>query len=295
MRRRVLVVAVLMLPFVGCTAGPVADGHSWTTSVAEQFPTIVEEHHTMPVAGLTRTWLLQRPLDQRVGERLPVVIVLHGHLATAETMAGHFEDRVASRRFIAVYPQGWGETWNIGSCCWPAVDAAIDDAGFFDEILDHLVTRRDVDADRISISGGSLGGTLVFAYACDRADRLAGLVSIAGTRLNPCLPNAPIPTMQVHSLVDDSLSYYGGPTLTGWLMGLDFPAVVPSLEAWAAANGECPAGPDTSQEPVMPIATATVWDCGGTVTRLETLSEGGHAWPIVGDYVVVDQLLEFLL
>jgi polyhydroxybutyrate depolymerase len=294
--KKPLLIAVLTLTLVGCGVDPPSQGgHTWTNTLNWAYPGIAEQHHVMPVDGENRTWILQRPIDHLPGEQLPVIVILHGHRATAETMAGHFEDRVATRRFIGVYPQGWGETWNTGECCWPALDSFINDFAFFDDILDYLETRPDVDADQISISGGSLGGMMAFEYACSRADRLSGLVSIAGTRIEPCRPNAPIPTMQIHSLTDDSFAYDGGETITEWLMGIKFPAVVPSLQEWAEANGDCPEGPTISQEEVMPIAMATLWDCGGTITRLDTLSWGGHAWPVVGDYIVVDHLIDFLI
>ena len=290
-------IAALTFTVVGaCTTSPPTGGpagHTWQTSMGS----VVEERHAMAVGSAERTFLLQRPLEHVPGERLPVVIVLHGHGNGARTIASQVdsENNVAERRFIAVFPQGYGNTWNIVQCCDPAAAAFMDDFGFFDALVDYLAGRPDTDAERISLAGGSLGGITAFQYACRASDRLAGVASASGTHVTSCLPESPVPTMQIHSLTDEAIAYDGSPTWTEVLLGLDFPAVVPTMQTWAEANGECTDPPTRSEIETSDISTATLWDCGGTVTWLETLSWGGHAWPAIGDYFVADHVLDFLL
>lgn len=290
-----MLAVLLFLVCSACTTPPAGDpsAHTWHTEATS----IVEERHSMGVGSSLREFILHRPLEVHSGERLPVVIVLHGNGNGARTIAGQVQSEfnVDARRFIAVFPQGHGNAWNLGVCCTPANTAYIDDFLFFDKLTAYLATRPDVAGDQISIAGGSLGGITAYQYACIRADRLAGLVSASGTHITSCLPNAPVPTMQIHSLTDNSIAYDGGFTSTELLLGLDFPAVVPTVETWAAANGHCPDGPTQTEHVVNDLATATVWDCGGTTTWLETLDHGEHAMPIIGDYVVADAVFDFLL
>ena len=59
------------------------------------------------------------PPDAQEGEQFPVVFVLHGH-STSPGQAmqwGGWGQAVVERRFIAVIPEGVGQSWNAGGCC----------------------------------------------------------------------------------------------------------------------------------------------------------------------------------
>jgi polyhydroxybutyrate depolymerase len=250
----------------------------------------------MPVGGVTRTWLLQKPLDAQPDEELPVAIVIHGAGTDAQGVRDFVgEELVGEKRFIAVYPEGKDYTWNLeNGCCWPAAQNNVDDMRFLSALISNLVTRADVDPDRISMSGVSLGGMVAYKYACEDGDRLSAIASVAGTHVTTCGPNEPVPTMQIHSLADEVVAYNGGYTPAESLMGMNFPPVIPMMKAWALA-GDCPGGLVESEYPLLEHATATEWDCNGIITRLDTLTWGGHAWPGVGSYRVSDRMLDFLL
>ena len=50
--------------------------------------------------------------------------------------------------FIAVYPQGYGNTWNSGPrCCSPANRDGIDDVGFLTAVIDEVAARLGRDED----------------------------------------------------------------------------------------------------------------------------------------------------
>jgi polyhydroxybutyrate depolymerase len=138
--------------------------------------------------------------------------------------------------FITVFPQGYGNSWNLGSCCPPASSARVDDIAFLDAPTGYLAGRPDVDPDRVSLAGASLGGMMSYRYACGRSERLSGLVSVAGTHLGGCGPSSSLPTLQIHSIADEVVAYDGHPTATEVALGLNFPPVVPTLGAHVGSD-----------------------------------------------------------
>ena len=292
-----VLVATALLIAIGfsCTApSPVVlDTHTWTT----RSTTVSEEFHTLPVSGAARQFLLHEPLGIAEGERLPVVIFLHGLGVSSGEIANWMDSRanVVERHIITVFPQGYGNSWNLGSCCPPTSSAGVDDIAFLDALTGYLAGRPDVDPNGMSLGGASLGGMMSYRYACGHSARLSGLVSVAGTHLGTCGPSSSLPTLQIHSIADEVVAYDGHPTATEVALGLNFPPVVPTLAAWASSCGTCPDGPTSSQHVLSDLVTVTLWDCGGTTTRLETLAWGGHTSAVIGDYVVADQVFGFLV
>lgn len=78
-------------------------------------------------------------------------------------------------------------------------------------------TRRyPVDPKRIYVAGISNGGYMAYRYACDRAERVAAIVSQAGVMwsdIAKCRPKGQVAVLQVHGTADDFIPYNGGKVL----------------------------------------------------------------------------------
>ncbi|MEL6376974.1 MAG: alpha/beta fold hydrolase, partial [Pseudomonadota bacterium] len=107
----------------------------------------------------------------------PVVIVLHGFLASSKSMrraAGY--DRVAEQNeFVVVYPNGRFRGWNDARA--PA--NRFDDVGYLSALVRSLIDEGIAQKDRVFMAGHSNGGGMAMRMACDRPGLIAGIAVIA--------------------------------------------------------------------------------------------------------------------
>ena len=287
------------------------DGGTSTTSTGSTTPTTATtSEQTVPrstaapivdiVSRNVQMGLLQRqyttvaPLDMRADERLPVVVALHGLGQDRNTLlnAADWRGAVASDRFIAVFPQGVANSWNMGACCPPASLLGIDDLGFLDRVVSELTARPDVDPARLYITGFSNGGIMAYSEVCARPGVWAALAPVSGSNLSGCSPSEPISLLHQHGDPDPVVPFDGQPALGQLLTSADLPSVPQSVAAWAAADG-CPTPPRVDTE--ASSVERTIWAPCAAATRVELVSLPGigHAWPALGEYDGLQRMLEF--
>jgi polyhydroxybutyrate depolymerase len=100
--------------------------------------------------------------------------------------------------------------------------------------------------------------------ACDRASRIAGIVSLAGAQwkdVTRCVPDARVPVLQVHGDMDLVINY-GGNSF--------YPGAVETVTDWARLDG-CDAG--------TLVSAAAAVDLVGTLAGAETKREGFAGCP----------------
>ncbi|MDJ0783336.1 MAG: PHB depolymerase family esterase [Desulfosarcinaceae bacterium] len=251
-------------------------------------------------AGYQRSYRLHVPPGYRDGNRLPLVVVIHGAFDTAkgiERISGF--SRLADREnFIVLYPEGIGifgllQHWNAGHCCGKAAADQIDDVGYLAAAIEEVIARLSVDRRRIYMVGFSNGGMLTHRFAAERTDLLAAAVPMAaspGGRAGAHVPEwfvptprNPLPMLIIHGLADDDVPFSGGHSLHRGGERTYAP-VVDALAFWKAAN-RCIDPPAESRRFDGRVRTQR-WDaCSeGAVTALTTIAEWGHVWP--GPYFI---------
>ena len=248
---------------------------------------------TLQVGGAARTAMVIAPAEVGPSERLGSVVVLHGLGVNAMAMSRTADWRaaVAEDRFIAVFPQGVNDSWNMGPCCPPANLLRVADTAFMDDLLATLTAREDVDADRMYLTGFSNGALFSYAYACDHPEAFAAIAPMAGTNVSGCRPERPVSLLHQHGDADLVVPYQGGIALGSVLSAAPFPPVQDSVAAWAAADG-------CSTAPVVTTGADVVrrsWtDCAaGTRVELVTVPGKGHVWPTNGEFDPLDEMLRF--
>ena len=208
-------------------------------------------------------------------ERVPVVVDLHGY---SETVALH-EQRTGwqalgeAEGFLTVVPQAPGEVsaWDLP-----------DDVATVAELIDRAVAEDCADADRVYVTGHSMGGFLTTHVACALADRVAAVAPVGGTvAVDPCTPERPVPAMIVHGTADQTVPLTGGlsPQAAEVLgMPADGPSIPDLAAAWAVRNG-CGARVTESPTPGSAVIVRR-WPCPeGADVELHLVPGGGHAWP----------------
>lgn len=281
MKRAILpvVVGALLLGTSGCasSSGPEADSSS--QGVAEEVATSTTTLLATPLPvgfdsittpdGRVRTY---RVVDTSNGDPAPLLFVLHGFGGTAEQMAGYtgveqaLED-VYDLGAIVVYPNGTGseeglpQSWNAGNCCPFAIYEPVDDVAFFDQLITELISRFDVDTQRIWVMGHSNGGMMAYRLACELSTRVTAIGVAAGAlMIESCSPSRPTSAFHVHGELDMVVPLNGGVTA-----GLEFPSATQSFERFAIANA-------------CTISGGTATCSAGNTVQLVTDASWPHDW-----------------
>ena len=111
---------------------------------------------------LERCWNVLVPSTVNLSEKVPMVIDLHGNTLTMEDQRAlsEFDEIAEDNGAIAVWPQGFENSWNAGYCCSAAGELGLNDTGLIMEIVGRVVTNHSVDESRVYLTGWSNGCAL---------------------------------------------------------------------------------------------------------------------------------------
>ncbi len=211
--------------------------------------------------------------------------------ALAISNAADWRGAVAQDGFIAVFPQGVSDSWNMGPCCPPANLLGVADRAFLGDLVSELAARPDVDAERVYLTGFSNGALMVYALACELPGSFAAVAPMAGTNLTGCAPEEPFSLLHQHSDPDLVVPYSGGLAVGSLLSSAPFPSVPDSVAAWAAADGCAPSPQVDGSDGVERFDWSPCSD--GTRVELVRIPGVGHEWPRTDSYDGLDELLRF--
>jgi polyhydroxybutyrate depolymerase len=162
----------------------------------------------------------------------PLLLAYHGWGGDPEQLER--TTRIAStalaRGYVVVRPLGVGKSFNAGTCCGDASDAAIDDVGFARALVASISSETCIDRRRVFVTGFSNGGFLAHRLACESADVFAAVASVAGTfGIDACAPSRPVSVLQIHGKIDHIVKF-GGDEKNKWS------SVATVIDAWVRAN-----------------------------------------------------------
>ncbi len=239
-----------------------------------------------PLAVDDRMALLHVPDDLPPGPAA-VVMALHGYTSDAAEVVGYFRlrDLADERGFVVVAPQGTTDAdgerfWNASQACCDFDATGVDDSAHLSRVLDVVATILPVDPARVFVVGHSNGAFMAHRLACEHADQVAAIVSLAGAldAEAACGPSRPVSVLQVHGVADDSILYEGGA-----INGRRYTSARETAARWGLANG-C-ASDGLVGDPVDGAAdvsgadlTPTTWDAcrEGAAVALWTVEGGAH-------------------
>lgn len=269
-----------------------------TTSVAS----------TDPAPTTTTPSFDDRPFDVIVPDTYdpataaPLVILLHGYGAFGSLQEIYFDLRsqVEARGFLYVHPDASSN--RLGIAGWNATDACcndsdVDDSAYITHIIDEVSVSYNVDPKRVYLVGHSNGGFMSYRMACDHADRIAAIVSLAGaTYLDAarCAPSEPVNVLQIHGTDDGTIDYDGGTTPLS-----SYPAAQTTVATWSSYNG-CASATESLGAIDLNMALAGnettmqgFVDCptDGAV-ELWTMVDGSHIPPLTSNFAadIIDWL-----
>jgi polyhydroxybutyrate depolymerase len=306
--RRAGGIALLLLAACSSAAEPSATS-STTTSVTTT-ASGTGGSGGAPVIGGDRPVDVAGPTDVAPGEKLPLVILLHGY-----GVSGLLEDLymglgtlAVPRRFFFLHPTGTVDSsgsyfWNATDACCNFGGSTVDDSAYIEGLIDQMTALYPVDPKRVYLVGHSNGGFMSYRMACDHADKIAAIASLAGAMwmdTSKCQPSEPVHVLQIHGTADAEVLYDGDVAGPG-PSELPYPGAETTVEDWVALD-HCDATPDTSAAPLdldekLAGAETTVkrWAAGckaGGSAELWTMADGVHI-PTIGTgfrHAVIDYL-----
>ena len=221
----------------------------------------------------------------------PLIVLLHGYQNNGDEINAYFQfsPYVDSYNFILATPTGRRNFTQPGILerhqrLLRPVQQQPRRLRLSSALVGEIRAQYNIDPRRIHFAGHSNGGFMSYRMACDHADIVASIASLAGaTWANPnnCNPSEPVSILQIHGTSDAVIAYNGGNVILGGFQ----PGAVFTAESWAAYNicdltsspGPAQldlttniAGPDTNPEEYI-----TNCDVGGSA-RLWTIPGGPH-------------------
>ncbi|MDO9316553.1 MAG: PHB depolymerase family esterase [Burkholderiaceae bacterium] len=132
-----------------------------------------------------RRFRLYRPPDVKFGERLPLMVMLHGCGQTADSFAASTRmNRIASReRFLVLYPEQ--DRLANAQGCWNWFDTtklrrAQGEAALILKAIDQVCLLHPVDRGRVALVGLSAGASMASLLATLHPERFKAVVMHSG-------------------------------------------------------------------------------------------------------------------
>jgi polyhydroxybutyrate depolymerase len=246
--------------------------------------------HKLVSDGRERCYLLYVPPSLDLTRPVPVVVSLHGFASNARTqeLLAKWNGIADKEGFVVVYPEGtsFPLRWNSGGT---VVSQKVDDVRFFRDVVTDLAKEVTVDRARIYVTGMSNGGAMTNRIACEAADVVAAVGTVAAVPMDTsqaCTPQRPVPLIAFHGTADPLVKYEGAthqiPALLRRLglkgVPFSYPAVESWIAGWAQRDG---CSPTPESIPATGDASGIRYtDCrGGAEVVLYTIDGGGHTWP----------------
>ncbi|MCB9639247.1 MAG: alpha/beta hydrolase fold domain-containing protein [Myxococcales bacterium] len=229
-----------------------SEGEGVAEKAVEATPTEITVESTSPettpetntpktVFGGARPATLKVPKSYDAQKTYPLIVVLHGYGATGPLQSSYMgmDILVEKAGVLLIAPDGMKDPtgkqyWNATDACCDFANSGVDDVAYIRGLIEEIKQSYQVDPKRVFLVGHSNGGFMSYRMACEAADLIAGIVSLAGaTYANDasCSPSQAIHVLQVHGTNDTTISYTGGVLLT-----TSFPGAVDTVTKWGKYN-----------------------------------------------------------
>jgi polyhydroxybutyrate depolymerase len=235
--------------------------------------------------GLVRDYRLYVPPSYNASTPFPVIINNHGFGSdnAQQEFYGNFSAIADTANFLILLPNGtFNPTNQRYFNNFQAPGVGVDDVGFINALLDTIITKYNVDQNRVYSTGMSNGGFMSYDLACKLGHRIAAIASVTGSmvesHLADCQPSHPMPVMEIHGTVDATVPYTGG-------TAVNFVPITDLVDFWVNFNNCTTPATITAVPNIntadMCTAEKQVFsngDFGANVEHFRIIG-GTHSWP----------------
>ena len=191
---------------------------------------------TINYENIDRTFILYVPSSYDNSTKQPLVFNFHGYGSNANEQMnyGDLRSQADANGFILVHPEALDDIvgtsyWNIKG--WS--ESVHDDVKFTENLINLLMDKYSINAERIYSTGMSNGGFFSFHLACNLSASFAAVASVTGSMtkstFDSCNPRKPTPIMQIHGSLDFTVPYKGLDTL-------NMKPIMDVMEYWKVSN-----------------------------------------------------------
>ena len=198
------------------------------------------------------------PAGAKPGVTMPLVLLLHGYSVngTVEELYMQLAPLADTKGFYYAHPSGTVDStqnyfWNATDACCNFDGSKVDDSAYLESVIKEIEARYPIDPKRVYLVGHSNGAFMSYRMACDHADTIAAIVSLAGAMwedTSKCQPTAPVHVLEIHGTADTEVLYTGSPGGPGMGNG-PYPGAETSVRDWATLDG-CSLTPDDTAPPL---------------------------------------------
>lgn len=284
--RAVLAVLATCVAASLTTAACSATGTTASTPTGPPPPVVAIAPGTTGTVDLDgRPYRLHVPTGYAASTSVPLVVGLHGFTSRSSQLDSYLGLTAAAdaRGFLLALPEGTTDRaghqfWNAvdGGCC-DLYSSRVDDSRY----LSRLVTQgfSSYPVSRVVVVGHSNGGYMAQRFACDHADQVDAIASLAGPLpfdTSLCRASRPVRVLDIHGDADETVPYLGRAAERS-------ASAMDTVRRWAVIDG-CTSGPtegaaiDLEATIPGPETTPTVWSgCrGDSGVQLWTIHGGRH-------------------
>jgi len=241
---------------------------------------------SISVNGVNRTYDLYVPSTYTCESSEPLLIDLHGALLSKENQRDVSKFNLVAEKegFIVVFPQALNHfipaPVNKSGASWYNDDVSPQESlDLFSALIEEMGSKYNIDANRVYVTGFSLGGIMAYSTACDMSEKIAAIGVVAGRmdELAPtCEPTRVVPVIHIHGTDDQNVPFSG----TG-----DLGSIQGSIDFWVDLN-TCDLTPSESDLPnsntddASTVSEYKYQNCEeGSTIEFYVISGGGHTWP----------------
>ena len=170
----------------------------------------------MTYKEIDREFILYVPSSYESSSKQPLVFNFHGYGSNANEQMnyGDLRSQADANGFILVHPDALDDIsgrsyWNMGG--WSV--SIHDDLEFIDNLINLLMDKYSINAERIYSTGMSNGGFFSFHLACNLNASFAAIASVTGSMsyetYGDCNARKPTPVLQIHGSIDTVVPYSG--------------------------------------------------------------------------------------
>jgi polyhydroxybutyrate depolymerase len=184
------------------------------------------------IYGGDRPAELKTPAMLTEGKQYPLLVVLHGYGASGFVQTAFFGvgSLATEDKAFVIAPDGTEDSggklfWNADAACCDFEHKNPDDVAYIGGLIDDISRDWPVDKNQVFVLGHSNGGYMAYRMACERADVIAAIASLAGNASSmpsACTPSEKVNVVHMHGTVDEVVPYTGA---------------TPSVDQWAMKNG----------------------------------------------------------
>lgn len=216
------------------------------------------------VNGTQRNYIVYVP--KNLGEKRPLLISCHGMNQDAAYQKGmlQIESIADTAKFVTVFPNGINKGWDISGNT---------DINFVKALIDEMVDKYKIDANRVYLSGFSMGGMFTYHAMNKIPDKIAAFAPISGYPMGGTTASAsvrPLPIIHTHGTSDDVVAFSG---------------VAGALNVWIQHNG-CPTKAVTTKNyRGASHITRHVWGPGNQNVEVVLMELAGKGHWIANDII----------